>query len=152
MGQVWKARDTRLNRMVAIKASLSRFDDRFEREARAIAAVNHPHVCSLYDVGPDYLVMEYVEGKWLDGPAPLPQALELADQILAALDAAHEKGVVHRDLKPGNILLTKSGVKVLDFGLAKITQASAGESPGLMDTRAVSLTAEGSIMGTLPYM
>jgi serine/threonine protein kinase/Tol biopolymer transport system component len=152
MGQVWKARDTRLNRMVAIKASLSRFDERFEREARAIAAVNHHHVCSLYDVGPDYLVMEYVEGEWLHGPVPLPQALELADQILGALDAAHEKGVVHRDLKPANILLTRSGVKVLDFGLAKIKQAPAVESPSLMDTRAVSLTAEGTILGTLPYM
>ena len=120
MGEVWKARDTRLNRLVAIKASHTAFSDRFEREARAIAAVNHPHVCSLYDVGPDYLVMEYVEGEGLHGPVPLAQALALAEQILDALDAAHEKGIVHRDLKPGNILLTKSGVKVLDFGLAKI--------------------------------
>src|SRR5687768_15557881 len=152
MGQVWKARDTRLNRMVAIKASLSRFDDRFEREARAIAAVNHPHVCSLFDVGPDYLVMEYVEGESLQGPMPLAQALALADQILDALDAAHQKGIVHRDLKPGNILLTKSGVKVLDFGLAKIQHGPAVDSPSLVDTHAASLTAEGSIMGTLPYM
>ena len=129
MGEVWKARDTRLNRLVAIKASLGPFSERFEREARAIAAVNHPHVCSLYDVGPDYLVMEYVEGEWLHGPVPLAQALELAEQILDALDAAHEKGIVHRDLKPGNILLTKSGVKVLDFGLAKITHAPAVDSP-----------------------
>ena len=152
MGEVWKARDTRLDRLVAIKASLSPFSERFEREARAIAAVNHPHVCSLYDVGPDYLVMEYVEGDWLHGPVPLARALELADQILEALDAAHEKGIVHRDLKPGNILLTRSGVKVLDFGLAKITQAPAADGPSLLETHAVSLTAEGSLLGTLPYM
>jgi Tol biopolymer transport system component/tRNA A-37 threonylcarbamoyl transferase component Bud32 len=152
MGEVWKARDTRLDRLVAIKASLSPFSERFEREARAIAAVNHPHVCSLYDVGPDYLVMEYVEGDWLNGPVPLARALELADQILEALDAAHEKGIVHRDLKPGNILLTRSGVKVLDFGLAKITHAPAADGPSLLETRAVSLTAEGSLLGTLPYM
>ena len=151
MGEVWKARDTRLNRLVAIKASHTPFSDRFEREARAIAAVNHPHVCSLYDVGPDYLVMEYVEGEWLHGPMPLAQALALAEQILDALDAAHEKGIVHRDLKPGNILLTKSGVKVLDFGLAKIQHAPDVDSLGQVETQ-VSLTAEGSILGTLPYM
>lgn len=153
MGEVWKARDTRLNRLVAIKASHTSFSERFEREARAIAAVNHPHVCSLYDVGPDYLVMEYVEGESLHGPVPLDRALALAGQILDALDAAHGKGIVHRDLKPGNILLTKSGVKVLDFGLAKITPAADTESPGLMETHsASSLTAEGSLLGTLPYM
>ena len=152
MGEVWKARDTRLNRLVAIKTSLSPFSERFEREAQAIAAVNHHHVCSLYDVGPDYLVMEYVEGERLHGPVPLAQALELAEQILDALDAAHEKGIVHRDLKPDNILLTKSGVKVLDFGLAKIKHAPAVDSPSLVETHAVSLTAEGSILGTLPYM
>jgi tRNA A-37 threonylcarbamoyl transferase component Bud32/Tol biopolymer transport system component len=150
MGEVWKARDTRLNRVVAIKASLNPFSERFEREARAIAAVNHRHVCSLYDVGPDYLVMEYVEGEWLHGPVPPAQALELAEQILDALDAAHEKGIVHRDLKPGNILLTRSGVKVLDFGLAKITHAPAVDRHGLTET--LTLTAEGSILGTLPYM
>jgi tRNA A-37 threonylcarbamoyl transferase component Bud32/Tol biopolymer transport system component len=152
MGEVWKARDTRLHRLVAIKSSLSPFSERFEREARATAAVNHPHVCSLYDVGPDYLVMEYVEGDWLRGPVPLAQALELAEQILEALDAAHEKGIVHRDLKPGNILLTKSGVKVLDFGLAKITHAPAVDSATRVETETVSLTAEGALLGTLPYM
>jgi eukaryotic-like serine/threonine-protein kinase len=152
MGEVWKARDTRLNRLVAIKASLGQFSERFEREAQAIAAVNHHHVCSLYDVGPDYLVMEYVEGECVHGPVPFVQALELAEQILDALDAAHEKGIVHRDLKPGNILLTKSGVKVLDFGLARIQHAPAAGSPSLVETHAVSLTAEGSILGTLPYM
>jgi serine/threonine protein kinase len=152
MGEVWKARDTRLNRLVAIKASISPFNERFEREAQAIAAVNHHHVCSLYDVGPDYLVMEYVEGECLHGPVPIAQALELAEQILDALDAAHEKGIVHRDLKPGNILVTKSGVKVLDFGLARINHAPAVDSPSVVETHAVSLTAEGSILGTLPYM
>ncbi len=152
MGEVWKARDTRLNRLVAIKASLSPFSQRFEREARAIAAVNHHHVCSLYDVGPDYLVMEYVEGEQLHGPVPIARALERAEQILDALDAAHEKGIVHRDLKPENILLTKSGVKVLDFGLAKIAHVPAAESAAFVDTHAVSLTAKGSILGTLPYM
>ena len=152
MGEVWKARDTRLDRLVAIKTSESRFSERFDREARAIAAVNHPHVCSLYDVGPDYLVMEYVEGEWLRGPVPIARALELADQILDAIDAAHEKGVVHRDLKPGNILLTKSGVKVLDFGLAKVGNTSVADARCDADTRSVSLTAEGSVLGTLPYM
>ncbi len=151
MGEVWKARDTRLHRLVAIKASLGPFGERFEREARAIAAVNHPHVCSLYDVGPDYLVMEYVEGKRLHGPVSLARALELADQILDALDAAHGKGIVHRDLKPGNILLTKSGVKVLDFGLAKITPPPAVDSTSAVETE-TPLTAAGSLLGTLPYM
>src|SRR6266478_8371221 len=98
MGQVWKARDTRLNRFVAIKISKKRFSERFEREAHAIAALNHPHICSLYDIGPDYLVMEYVEGKPLKGPLPLNEALALAGQILDALDAAHLKGITHRDL------------------------------------------------------
>jgi Tol biopolymer transport system component/tRNA A-37 threonylcarbamoyl transferase component Bud32 len=152
MGEVWKARDTRLDRLVAVKTSHSRFSERFEREARAIAAVNHPHVCSLYDVGPDYLVMEYVEGESLHGPVPLAEALALADQILDALDAAHQKGIVHRDLKPGNILLTRSGVKVLDFGLAKIEHAPAVDSRSRAETQAVDLTAEGSLLGTLPYM
>jgi serine/threonine protein kinase len=152
MGEVWKARDTRLNRLVAIKVSQSRFSERFDREARAIAAVNHPHVCSLYDVGPDYLVMEYIEGERLQGPVPLAQALALGEQILDALDAAHKKGVVHRDLKPGNILLTKSGVKVLDFGLAKVEHNAAADSQSQMETHAGLLTAEGSLLGTLPYM
>lgn len=152
MGEVWKARDTRLNRLVAIKTSLGPFNERFEREARAIAAVNHPHVCSLFDVGPDYLVMEYVEGERLHGPVPLPRALDLAGQILDGLDAAHEKGIVHRDLKPGNILLTRSGVKILDFGLARIAHAPAVDNPGVTETYTFPLTAKGTIMGTLPYM
>src|SRR5215471_17694400 len=108
MGEVWKARDTRLNRTVAVKQSRDRFSDRFAREALAVAALNHPHICSVYDVGPDYLVMEYVDGKPLHGPMPLGKALQTAGEILDALDAAHRQGIVHRDLKPGNILMEKT--------------------------------------------
>src|SRR5512132_1187397 len=122
MGEVWKGRDTRLDRSIAIKQSSQRFSDRFEREARAIAALNHPHICTLYDVGPDYLVMEYVEGSELTGPLPLAATLQYAIEIAGALEAAHAKEITHRDLKPANILVTKAGVKVLDFGLAKIDQ------------------------------
>src|SRR5579864_2331049 len=148
MGEVWKARDTRLDRMVAIKKSHGLFSERFEREAHAIAALNEPHICSLYDVGPDFLVMEYVEGKPLKGPIELNQALMLAGQILDALDAAHRKGIIHRDLKPGNILVDKNGVKVLDFGLAKIEHAPGVDGA----TQTMPLTSEGSILGTLQYM
>jgi serine/threonine protein kinase/Tol biopolymer transport system component len=153
MGSVWKAEDTRLKRLVAIKTCDERFGERFEREAQAIAALNHPHICSLYDVAPQYLVMEYVDGTALHGPMPLERALAVADQILDALDAAHQKGIVHRDLKPANILLTRNGVKVLDFGLAKISRAraAAGDSRTEVDVSS-PLTAEGSILGTLPYM
>src|SRR6266478_6770581 len=119
MGAVYKARDTRLDRTVAIKKSGAAFSERFEREAQAIAALNHPHICQLYDVGPNYLVMEYIEGTPLKGPLPIDQALKYAVQICDALDAAHKKGITHRDLKPANILVTKSGIKLLDFGLAK---------------------------------
>src|SRR6478609_778156 len=104
MGEVWKARDTRLDRVVAIKCSRAEFSDRFAREAKAIAALNHPNICQLYDVGPDYLVMEYVEGAPLKGPLPLNKAIAYAGQILSALEAAHRRGIIHRDLKPGNIL------------------------------------------------
>ena len=128
MGQVWKARDTRLDRTVAIKVSHERFSARFEQEARAVAALNHSNICTLYDVGPNYLVMEYLEGDTLaariaKGPLPLDQALSLGIQIADALDAAHRKGVVHRDLKPANVMLTKSGAKLLDFGLARMKNA-----------------------------
>ena len=119
MGVVWKARDARLDRTVAIKISKCEFDGRFEREARAVAALNHSHICQLYDVGRDYLVMEFVEVAPLKGPLPPGKAIEYARQILDALDAAHRKGFVHRDLKPANILVTKQGIKLLDFGLAK---------------------------------
>src|SRR5580698_3153760 len=116
MGEVYKARDTRLDRDVAIKISSEQFTERFEREARSIAALNHPNICQLYDVGPNYLVMELIDGTPLKGPLPLDKALNHAAQILDALDSAHQKGITHRDLKPGNILLTKSGIKLLDFG------------------------------------
>src|SRR5262249_38075725 len=119
MGEVWKARDTRLGRLVAIKVSKEKFSERFGREARSIAALNHPHICTLHDVGADYLVMEYVEGKVLKGPLPVDEVLRLAIQIAEAVEHAHQHGVIHRDLKPANILVTRSGVKVLDFGLAK---------------------------------
>src|SRR5690242_6594981 len=120
MGEVWKARDTRLDRIVAIKTSKAQFSERFAREAKAIAALNHPHICQLYDVGTDYLVMEYVEGSALAGPLRMEKAVEYAGQILSALDAAHRKEIIHRDLKPANILVTKHGIKLLDFGLARI--------------------------------
>src|SRR5207248_6326911 len=110
MGAVWKARDTRLDRTVAIKVSKAEFSERFEREARAVAALNHPHICQLYDIGPDYLVMEFIEGVPLKGPLPVARAVEYATQILDALHAAHERGIVHRDLKPANILVTKQGI------------------------------------------
>jgi serine/threonine protein kinase len=102
MGEVWKARDTRLNRTVALKISKTEFGERFEREARAVAALNHSHVCRLYDVGPDYLVMEFVDGEPIRGPLPLKKAVEYAGQILDALDAADRKAIIHRDLKPAN--------------------------------------------------
>src|SRR6267378_4395973 len=119
MGEVWKARDTRLDRIVAIKTSKTEFSERFEREARAVAALNHSNICTLHDVGPNYLVMEYIEGTPLKGPLPVDQVLKYGVQICDALDAAHKKGITHRDLKPANILVTKQGLKLLDFGLAK---------------------------------
>src|SRR5665213_796198 len=118
MGEVYRARDPRLGRDVAIKVSAERFSERFEREARAIAALNHPNICQVYDVGPDYLVMEFIDGAPLAGPMNLDAALRYAVQIADALSAAHAKGITHRDLKPANILVTASGIKLLDFGLA----------------------------------
>jgi len=144
MGKVYKTLDTRLGRIVAIKTSSGRFSQRFEREARAVAALNHPHICHLYDVGPDYLVMEYIEGVPLKGPLPADQALKYAEQICDALDAAHRRGIVHRDLKPGNILLSKQGIKLLDFGLAQI---AAGQ-----DATITQMTQTGAVMGTPAYM
>jgi serine/threonine protein kinase len=116
-GEVYRAIDTRLGRAAAIKVAAAKFSERFAREARAVAALNHSDICTLYDVGPDYLVMEYVDGQPLKGPLPLERAVEYARQILEALDAAHRSGIVHRDLKPANILVTNNGVKLLDFGL-----------------------------------
>src|SRR2546430_17714406 len=107
MGEVYKARDTRLDRVVAIKISREKFSERFEGEARAVAALNHPNICTLYDVGPDYLVMEYIEGKPVAGPMPVDEALKLGVQIADALDAAHRKGIIHPDLNPANLLFTK---------------------------------------------
>jgi serine/threonine protein kinase len=129
MGEVWKARDTRLERVVALKTLAVRFNQRFEREARAVAALNHPHICTLYDVGPDYLVMEYLEGAEIQGPLPVDEALKYAIQLAGALDAAHRKGITHRDLKPANIFLTASGVKRLDFGLARMSMEAGTDQP-----------------------
>jgi Tol biopolymer transport system component len=144
MGEVFRATDTRLGREVAIKVSQEKFTDRFEREARAIAALNHPNICTLHDIGPDYLVMELLEGETLAarlkrGRLPMEQAIQYGAQIASALSAAHAKGIVHRDLKPGNVMVTKAGVKVLDFGLAKSTQDE-------------TLTAANAVMGTPAYM
>lgn len=149
MGEVYKARDTRLDRVVAIKISNEQFSERFEREAHAVAALNHSNVCTLHDVGPNYLVMEYIEGTPLKGPLPLRQALNYAAQICDALDAAHKKGITHRDLKPANILVTKSGIKLLDFGLAKI---GPGKNPPSDATLTMALTGKNEMVGTLYYM
>ena len=148
MGEVYKARDTRLERIVAIKISREQFSERFEREARAVAALNHPHICQIYDVGPEYLVIEFVEGTALRGPLALKEAVEYAGQILDALDAAHSKGITHRDLKPANILVTKQGIKLLDFGLAKHSGPLADRDATLTE----SLTGKGAIVGTLQYV
>ena len=169
MGEVYRARDTRLDRIVAIKilpdhlASRADLRERFEREARTIASLNHPHICTLYDIGQqdgiDYLVMEYLEGETLaqrlvKGSLPIQQVLQYAMEISDALDKAHRKGVTHRDLKPGNIMLTKTGTKLLDFGLAKLKQEAAPANVPLSDlpTAKDPLTAWGSILGTLQYM
>jgi eukaryotic-like serine/threonine-protein kinase len=191
MGEVYRARDTRLGRDVAIKVLPAHLAgdagrrERFEREARAISALNHPHVCTLYDVGRqeidgrtiDYLVMEHLEGDTLSdrlprGPLPIDQVLRLGAEIADALDRAHRQGIVHRDLKPGNVMLTKAGAKVLDFGLARIGQdgpsagtaragsgggrggggVPAGGSESILPTATRNLTTEGAIIGTLQYM
>jgi serine/threonine protein kinase len=148
MGEVYKARDTRLGRDIAIKISAENFSDRFEREARAIASLNHPNICHLYDVGPNYLVMELIDGAPVEGPLPVENALDFAKQIAEALEAAHERGIVHRDLKPANILITPNGViKVLDFGLAKNADAPSSDSQS-SPTMTISPTRAGMILGT----
>ncbi|MGH9481483.1 MAG: LpqB family beta-propeller domain-containing protein, partial [Terriglobales bacterium] len=175
MGEVYRARDTRLNRTVAIKilpqrlASAPEARQRFEREARAVSSLNHPHICTLYDVGhqdgADFLVMEYLEGEALSkrlekGPLATPDLLRIAIEIAGALEQAHRQGVIHRDLKPGNIMLTKSGAKLLDFGLAKTAVAPALIDPSNLATMsqpmagepATPLTAQGTIIGTFQYM
>ncbi len=164
MGEVYKARDTRLGRDVALKvlaahvASRPEFRQRFEREARAVASLNHPHICQLYDIGregeTDYLVMEYLDGEPLSarlrkGALPPAQTVELARQIADALGQAHRKGVVHRDLKPGNIMLTRAGAKLLDFGLAKTSPVVEGSDASTLTS---ALTSRGHILGTLQYM
>jgi serine/threonine protein kinase/Tol biopolymer transport system component len=169
MGEVYKARDTRLNRVVAIKvlpphhAGRPEVRERFDREARTIASLNHPHICALYDIGCedgiDYLVLEYIEGetlaaRLLKGPLPIDQVLRCAIEIADALDKAHRKGITHRDLKPGNVMLTRNGVKLLDFGLAKLQQeaAPAGVPLSQLPTLDYNPTVEGAILGTLQYM
>lgn len=160
MGEVYKAHDPRLQRDVAIKVSAQRFNERFEREARAVAALNHPNICQIYDVGPNYLVMELIEGPTLgevikEGPVALDEAMRIADQIAEALFAAHEKQITHRDLKPGNIKVKDDGlVKVLDFGLAKIgnTPTAAPLDSEESPTLSMTLTQAGMILGTAAYM
>jgi eukaryotic-like serine/threonine-protein kinase len=152
MGEVYKARDTRLGRTVAVKTSNARFSERFEREARAVAALSHPNICTLYDVGPDYLVMEFIDGKPLKGPLPVDVALRYAREIAGALAAAHRLNIVHRDLKPANILVTKSGIKLLDFGLAKMGGPVSTPLAAADQTVTTALTEEGAIIGTLQYM
>jgi Tol biopolymer transport system component len=168
MGEVYRARDTRLDRFVAVKVLPTHRADseemrlRLEREARAVSSLNHPHICTLHDIGregaADYLVMEYLEGETLAarldrGPIPIAELLRIAMQIGDALDKAHRRGLIHRDLKPGNVMLAKSGAKLLDFGLARSTGSAAG--PGAMTaspTMTRPLTAEGTIVGTFQYM
>src|SRR6059036_1882774 len=162
MGEVWRGRDTRLERSVAIKilpaefAEDAQFKLRFEREAKTISQLNHPHICTLYDVGDNYLVMELLEGESLAerlarGALPLDQVLRYGIEIAEALEKAHRAGVVHRDLKPGNVMITKSGAKLLDFGLAKETESAAGALTSLR-TEKKALTEEGTIVGTFQYM
>jgi Tol biopolymer transport system component/predicted Ser/Thr protein kinase len=170
MGEVYRARDTRLDRTVAIKilpntlATDPQFRERFEREAKAIAGLNHPHICTVYDVGhqdgTDYLVMEYLEGETLSDrlerspgrPLAIEEALRIAIEIASALDAAHRSGIVHRDLKPGNVMLTRSGAKLLDFGLAKTEAGAFVTGVSLLPTTPPNLTAQGTILGTFQYM
>ena len=183
MGEVYRARDTRLDRTVAIKVLASHLSSspelkqRMEREARAISCLNHPNICQLFDIGShdgaDFLVMEYLEGETLadrirKGPVPLPEIYKIGMAIAEALAAAHKHGIIHRDLKPGNIMLTQSGAKLMDFGLAKpigIAQSGSGSASAPPSFTAVAtmatmsgpsplspLTTAGTIVGTIQYM
>src|SRR5712664_3024609 len=168
MGEVYRARDTRLERTVAIKILPAHLSSdpvrrqRFEREAKTISSLNHPHICTLHDVGHqdgmDYLVMECVEGETLarrlgKGPLPLEQVLKFGMQIADALDKAHRSGVIHRDLKPGNIMLTASGAKLLDFGLAKPTAPLTSVATlTAAVTQSSPMTEQGALVGTFQYM
>src|SRR5688572_4506307 len=157
MGEVYKARDTRLDRTVAIKVLPAPVADdpdrlrRFEHEARAIASLNHPHICQLYDIGPGYLVLEYIDGVPLRGPVAEAEALRQAIQIARALEAAHDRGILHRDLKPTNVLITRDGtVKLLDFGLAKLLRPTNDDLDDL--THTVAQTIAGAVLGSPGYM
>jgi len=168
MGEVYRARDTRLERTVAIKilpeslAGDPQFRERFDREARAISQLDHPHICALYDVGEAdgtaFLVMQYLDGETLAdrlarGPVPFDQALRTAIEIAGALDKAHRSGIVHRDLKPANVMLAKAGAKLLDFGLAKTTAPAVSTTAlSMLPTTPPNLTAQGTILGTFQYM
>jgi serine/threonine protein kinase len=155
MGEVYRAHDSRLNRDVAVKVAGAQFSERFAREARSIAALNHTNICHLYDVGPDYLVMEFVEGQELRGPLGFDEALPLIQQLIDGIEAAHERNIVHRDLKPVNIKVTPEGtLKILDFGLAKVTEPppSSGTSPEDSPTFTMGATVAGTILGTAGYM
>lgn len=167
MGEVYKAKDTRLDRTVAIKvlpvqiANNEDLRQRFDREARAISSLNHPNICTLHDVGHqegiDFLVMEFLDGETMaarltKGPIPAAELLTIASQIADALDKAHRQGLIHRDLKPGNIMLTKAGAKLMDFGLAKLQQTGGVMSGVSGITRSTPLTGAGTIIGTLQYM
>ena len=168
MGEVWRGKDTRLDRSVAVKLLPAGFAQdadrlaRFEREAKTISSLNHPHICTLFDVGREsdahFLVMELVEGESLadrlqKGPLPLDQVLKVGAQVASALDAAHKQGIVHRDLKPGNVMLTKAGAKLLDFGLARSGAATPAVSDATaLPTEAKPLTTAGTVLGTFQYM
>src|SRR5262245_58453568 len=171
MGEVFRARDTRLDRHVAVKVLPQHLSAnpgvraRFEREARTVSSLNHPYICTLHDIGregdTDYIVMELVEGETLAtriarGSLPTADVLRIGSQIADALDRAHRAGVVHRDLKPGNVMLARTGVKLMDFGLARPTGMSGASGSGTAMTRsptvAQPLTAEGTIIGTFQYM